>query len=151
MAIRTTINIRHDVYERLSLAANRLNRPRRDVLMAVVMMLMADVERFQRSFRTVRYQPDCPKESWRCYSIVLRPDENEYCVDLRKACKCSVSLIVAMAVETYLDRLMAKGESGMHNYARFSSYVILRTQVDGVICWHYYWGNPYNHHNSLSK
>ncbi|HNV45473.1 MAG TPA: hypothetical protein PLE73_02640 [Spirochaetota bacterium] len=141
--IKTTINIHVDTLGRVSAVAGALNMPRRDIIVALLMRIMKHNARFRRGFSTVTYQPDDPRGVWRCFSISFKKDENEFFVDLRKVCKRSVSYLVAIAVEEYLDDFVAEHINGMHNYAPFRHYVLRQEVIDDVICWHCYWGNPY--------
>jgi hypothetical protein len=139
--LRTTINMRHSVFFSLSVAASRLGKTRRDVVVILLMKLMRDIRRFQGDFTLVRYQAPDPHKRWHCFSISFRKDENEFFTDLRKLCKFSVSHLVAIAVELYLDELLRE-EGNMHNYAPYTHYAIGRRDEGDVTCWELYWGDP---------
>jgi hypothetical protein len=89
----------------------------------------------------VRYQERDPLRQWHRFSISFRKDENEFFTDLRKLGKLSVSYLVAIAVEQYLDELLRKGTK-IHNYVRFNHYAIGQRNDGGIICWELYWGEP---------
>jgi hypothetical protein len=102
---------------------------------------MRDIERLQGGFTLVRYQTRDNLKRWHCFSISLREDENEFFTDLRKLSKLSVSYLVAIAVERYLDELLKEGES-RHNYTIFTHYAVGQRTEAGIICWELYWGDP---------
>jgi hypothetical protein len=139
--LRTTINMRFDIFHKISLAASMLGKSRRQVVIKLLIRLMSDMERLQGGFMLVRYQERDPIKHWHCFSISFRRDENEFFTDLRKLGKFSVSRLVAIATELYLDELLREGGS-MHNYARFEHYSIGRRTEGGIICWEMYWGDP---------
>jgi hypothetical protein len=140
---RTTLNINVDIFSRISTAATKLGKPRREVIVLLLMRIMQNHSMPHRGFTTVKYQPDDDKDKWHPFQICIRPDENEFFMDLRKFCKYSVSYLVAIAVEKYLDQLVDDaGGTGIHNYVYYRNYVIYREVVDGVISWRLYWGYP---------
>ena len=71
----------------------------------------------------------------------MRADEYEYFLDLRKILKMSVSLIVAYAVEKFLDMLMKENNTDNN---RYRNYIIAREVIDNIICWKLIWGFPRN-------
>lgn len=138
----TTINIRLDILEKITDAAEKLNTSRRAIIVKLLLRSMNDIHKFHRGFTTVKYQPDEEKEKWHCFSIRFKPDEIEFWCDLRKIGKYSISYLVAIAVEKYLDEIIKKFVKVAYNYARHSNYVLYREVVEGVICWQCYWGLP---------
>jgi hypothetical protein len=143
--IATSINIRNEIFGTLSRAAVKLSISRRDIIVRLLMRIMRNIDKHQGGFTSVRYQPDGPGSGWHCFSIKLNPDENEFFSDLRKICKCSVSLLVAMAVEKYLNDMLEEKLKAIYNKSPFVNYIIHRELVDRVICWRIYWGVPENY------
>jgi hypothetical protein len=139
----TTINIHEDIYTRISAAAVKLDTSRRDIIIRLLMRMMKNNSTPRRGFTTVKYQPGDATGRWHPFHICYKNDENEFSVDLRKFSKYSVSFILAIAVEKYLDQLTGDAnEKGMYNYTGFSNYVIYREVVEGIISWRLYWGYP---------
>lgn len=68
-------------------------------------------------------------------------------IDLRKVCKRSVSLLVDIAIESYLSEVIegftGKDKCGMDNYP-YHHYVIIGETIENVVCWRIYWGFPEN-------
>jgi hypothetical protein len=140
--IATTINIHISTMTALSRAAIKLNVTRREIIVRLLMRVMRDCDDYRREFSTVRYQSDDRERRWHCFSIKFKNDENEFFTDLRKLCKCSISLLVAIAVKRYLKQMIVEIEKGVHKYAPFRYYLLQQVVVNGIICWQLYWGNP---------
>jgi hypothetical protein len=133
--------MRHKIFFKLSLASSRLGKTRREIVVMLLMKIMRDIEGFQGGFALVRYQERDPIKRWHCFSISFGKDENEFFTDLRKLTKFSVSYLVAIAVERYLDELFHDGEN-RHNYALFTHYAVGQRTEEGIVCWEFYWGDP---------
>ena len=89
--------------------------------------------------KPVSYQKRARREDWHRFHVRFREDDYEYCLDLRKLLKMSVSNILHYAVKKYLKKSLKKLRSD--NY-RFVNYVILKEIVQDVICWTFMWGYP---------
>jgi hypothetical protein len=138
----SSINMHQDTLARLSYAAVKLNTSRREVIVRLLMRVMRDIDAFRRGPGTVCYQPDDREGRWHCFAVKFKTDENEFFADLRKLCKCSVSFLVAIAVEKYLDDMLEENRKGIYDYTGFSGYQILKELSCGILCWRHYWGNP---------
>jgi hypothetical protein len=143
MILRTTLNIHVDVLSRIYNAALKLNKSNREIIILLFMRIMQKYSMQQGKFSTVKYQPDDDRNKWHKFHICFKADENEFFGDLRKFCKFSVSYLLAIAVEEYLDKLMDDAEKKIvDNYPYFNSYLIYREIVEGIISWRLYWGYP---------
>jgi hypothetical protein len=140
--IATSINMQNRIFDVISCAAVKRSTSKREIIVRLLMMVMRDVEKFRKDFIAVRYQPDDSLGRWYCFSIKFKPDESEFFSDLRKLCKCSVSLLVALAVEKYLDELMSSMVKKVINYPRFSGYRIICKIDSGTVTWKICWGTP---------
>jgi hypothetical protein len=140
--IATSINMHVKTYAVLERAAVKLHTSRREVVVRALMRIMSKVDTFQGWFTSVKYQPDDAGLKWRCFPIKLKPDEYEFFTDLRKVCKCSVSLLVAIALEKYLDEVLDESRDGVYNNTLFKNYLIRRMYISGVVCWMLCWGYP---------
>ncbi len=140
--LATTINMHIDIFNKISQVSEKLNKSKRDVVVMLLLRTMDDIHKLHRGFTTVKYQPDNDKDKWHCFAIRFRPDEIEYCCDLRKIGKYSLSYLVAIAVEKYIDELIEKVKNVVYNYTRYSNYVLYREVVEDIICWQCYWGFP---------
>ena len=143
--VKTTLNLHVEVLNRIGECADRLNRSRKEIIVMLLKRIMRDMDRYARSFRTVEYQEDAPKDMWRCYHVRFREDENEFFVDLRKFCKRSVSLLVAIALRDYCDELLGNAVTSCN----FCHYVFFHEKVEGIYSWRLYWGFPVHELNRL--
>ena len=109
---------------------------------------MRDSYRLVRGNSPVKYQKRNLTGDWHRFHIKLNDYEYEYCLDMRKFYKMSVSLIVAYAVSNYLDEIIIKLlDTNMRevtdNY-HYKNYILIQEIIDSTICWKIYWGIPYN-------
>lgn len=141
MKIKTTIHIRMDLLTRLADAAEASGSSMRCLLSALLREYMAGDHAKHSAFTRVRYQERRCKDQWRRMHLSLMCDEYEYCIDLRKVSKMSVSFLVAYAIEQFLDNLLGKYGKNMDSY-RYRNYAIMKMKIENVICWVIYWGIP---------
>ena len=140
--ISTTLNIHDDKLIKIDRLSREMKKKKRDVIVLLLMRAMSDNRVFRGRFRSVRYQPAAGKEKWNCFHVNFREDEYEYFIDLRKFFKCSVSYILALAVEEYMGEFLEKKDEPMNNYHRYKDYVMHCEKPEGVISWRLYWGFP---------
>ena len=96
--------------------------------------------------KMVQYQKRRNQDEWYTFHLQVREDDYEYFLDLRKLLKMSVSLILAYAVEKYLDKLTKKNSTDNN---RYRNYVVIKDVVDNIICWKFIWGFPPNIENFI--
>jgi hypothetical protein len=140
--ITTTINMSPVTRSAVADLARRLEVCQRDVVIALLMRLMRDVDRRLGGFTGVRCQPGLDEGEWHPFCICFKPDEYEFYTDLRKLCKLSVSYLVAIAAQEYMCELLGKNDKSIFNYIGFRNCALSTRQVEGIICWQYYWGKP---------
>ena len=148
MSIETTINTTKDIAEELLNASIKAGVSQSYIIVTLLKRAMGDSYRLTRSFSPVKYQKRNPLEIWHKLHIQLNEYEYEYCLDMRKLFKMSVSLIVSYAVKRYLKEILNKlfdtnKRKITDNYPP-NNYILIREVVDSVICWRIYWGLPYN-------
>ena len=148
--VATTLNIHVDILTKITHAALKLRKSRKEIIILLLKRMMKDQRVLGGGFSTVKYQEDDEKEYWRTFHIRFREDDNEFFVDLRKISKFSVSCLLAIAVKRYLGTLIEDLKNGnVDNYSSFKNYVLRRDVVDGIISWHFYWGYPEKHLKTL--
>jgi hypothetical protein len=141
LKIETTINIRKDLLARLAEAAGATGLSLKCLLSALLREYMDDGRARHSAFTRVRYQERRSGDQWRKLHLSMMCDEYEFCIDLRKVFKMSVSFLVACAIEQYLDDLLGKCGKDLDSY-RYQNYAIMKLKVKKVICWVIYWGIP---------
>lgn len=137
--INTSLNLSLTVLEIIATEAEKNNKSKRDIIVDLLKMMMFDKVPMPSRARAIRYQPDADKKKWHCFHLRLRADEYEYFTDLRKVYKCSISLLVTMAVEKFLN---PTSYMGVDNNTSITHYFFGKEVIEGVICWHICWGFP---------
>ena len=108
MHIETTININIDILDRLLQASSITGESKRNIISSLMRRLSEDYEKIAVPWKRIAYQKRDSKNKWKRLHVTLLPDEYEFFLDLRKACKLSVSRLVAYAVDKYLDEIVAE-------------------------------------------
>lgn len=139
--IDTTVHIDVELYEALSREAERLNVSRVRLISSLLGHMSRRQRDYARAWTRVKYQARREKGSWRRLHVGLRGDEYEFFMDLKKVFKMSVSFIIAVAIELYLDELSALMEKDNDSY-RYRNYAMTQLMVGDVTCWVFYWGIP---------
>ena len=105
-----------------------------------ILKMIMDKEPNNFSFnKPIKYQDSAPKKKWHKFHLLLKNDEYEYFIDLRKFFKMSVSAIVSFAVKKYYKVMMKLKKTD--NYP-FKNYIIQKRIINNVITWKIYWGYP---------
>lgn len=141
MKIKTTINMRKDLAEKITDAATSTRITVPAIISALLQNYAEKAARQEASWGRVRYQPRCHETEWKKLHYQPEQDEYEYSIDLRKVMKMSVSFLVAYAIEHFLDELLAIWGRKIDNY-RFRNYIMSQFYVNNVAYWIYYWGIP---------
>ncbi|MCP4131049.1 MAG: hypothetical protein GY754_08725 [bacterium] len=163
MIINTTINFRVSVLEKVNAAAETLDISRTRVIIMLLKKVMNEKNFSARMAIAVQYQRLAPvvdpdldpvsdidpdsepvEDSWHKFHISFQEDVYEFCIDLRKFRKMSVSAIVAYAVKEHLDSILGLPQENpleTDNH-RFKHYVISSSEMHGVVSWQLFWGLP---------
>jgi len=139
--METTLNLRPDISNMIAIAARRKGVSRSEIILTLLKKVMDDISDPGRMGRMVKYQERREKTEWVKFHLVLRVDEYEYLLDLKKLLKMSVSLMLAYAVEKFLDKLLKRNITDNN---RYRNYIIAREIIDNIICWKFIWGYPPN-------
>ncbi|MCP4138271.1 MAG: hypothetical protein GY754_45335 [bacterium] len=167
MIINTTINFKVSILEKVNAAAETLDISRTRVIIKLLKKVMNEKNFSPRMAIAVQYQrlvpavdpdfdpdsvtdsdidPDSEpvEDSWHKFHISFQEDVYEFCIDLRKFRKMSVSAIVAYAVANHLDSLLGLPQEDPipTDNNRFKHYVISSSEMHGVVSWQLFWGLP---------
>ncbi|MBN1498216.1 MAG: hypothetical protein JXA07_15695 [Spirochaetes bacterium] len=144
MIIETTINMRHSVFTRIDLASKRLNKPRTYIIRILLAKMMEEDKKLLHIWTPVEYQRGDVSDRWKTFHLTLRQDEYEYCLDLRKIFRMSLSAIVGYATDKFLDDLIIlfskQDDSSITDNYLYRNYIIAYRLIDGVHSWRIYWG-----------
>jgi hypothetical protein len=135
----TTLNVHTDILERIADAALIKGVNRKEIIVLLLNMIMDEIPRAVTMGRLVQYQKRRPRTEWRRVHVRFEVDEYEYFLDLRKLMKSSLSRVLAIAVERYIDTL-CKNKSVDNN--RHTNYLIINEEIDSISCWRLIWGYP---------
>jgi hypothetical protein len=142
MFIESTMYVHKSIQEMLEKGAETIGYTKTSIIKILLQRVMKDNHKLLKLYSRVKYQERDDKENWRRLHIVLNEYEYEYCLDMRKFFKMSVSLILAYAVRRYLDEILNELQSVIKdtdNYY-YKNYIIIKKTIDEVICWQVYWG-----------
>jgi len=136
--METTLNIDPGIMKKITLAAEAKKISRAELIIILLNNVMDNTNKPYFLGKMVKYQKRRSHNEWHRFHIDLRPDEYEFFLDLRKLLKMSVSLILAYAVEKYLQLILRKATD---NYLH-RNYLMIRESINGIKCWKLYWGYP---------
>ena len=139
ISMETTLNLRTDILKKIALAAQMKCISRSDMIVILIKQVMNDMSNPGRIGKMVQYQQRIRPDEWHTFHLQLREDDYEYFLDLRKLLKMSVSLILAYAVEKFLDKLLKSNDTDNN---RYRNYIVAMEIIDNIICWKLIWGFP---------
>jgi hypothetical protein len=144
MKIETTLNMHVNIKERIEFASKRLEKSRTYIIRIILGKMLEDNKKLKRLWSPVKYQKSDLPENWSVFHLTLRQDEYEYCMDLRKVFRMSLSAIVAYGVDKYLDKILKassknKYQNNTDNYL-YKNYIIGYELIDSIHTWRIYWG-----------
>jgi hypothetical protein len=141
MVTETTMNVSEETYQKL-VWASELLKIKRGILVSSLINYSSKMSKpGELATGLVKYQKRSVSCAWHQIHLRLRNDEHDFFMDLRKVWKLSVSLILAEAIEKYLEELIFKMIIKPDNY-RYRNYASSRFMICDVVCWVFYWGIP---------
>jgi hypothetical protein len=144
MLIETTLHVHKKVMNKLDEGIAKTGISRSSIIKLLFRRIMDNSKRMIKAYSRIKYQERDEKENWNQLHIVLNEYEYEYCLDMRKFYKMSVSLILAYAVTKYLNELvneLLNGNISIDNYL-YINYIFMMETVSGILCWKIFWGIP---------
>ncbi len=139
--METTLNLHNSILEKLARAASIKRISRSEMIILLLKNAMNEIPDPGRLGMMVRYQKKSRPEDWHRFHLRLRMDEYEFFLDLRKLLKMSVSLILAYAVNKFLNSIL---KNNITDNNRYKNYIIIKEYIDSIICWKFIWGYPRN-------
>ena len=122
--IETTVNIDYNSYSKLDESAKRNNLKLKDIIHVLFKLLLIERPLGMPNFQRVRYQERIEGRRWKIFHLLLLEGSYESCLDLRKLNKMSVSALLGIAIELYLDRAIEALTDSNDNYTE--NYIILK-------------------------
>ena len=142
--IETTIVIDKKLKEKLKLISQETGESMTSIINNMMKKIRNEHQSCWKFGKAVGYQGKKPKDQWSRLHLTLHSRDYEYFLDMRKLFKCSVSLLVAIGIDRYLDSYAENLEASksMTDNCPYQHYVITLEYVDNVTCWKIYWGLP---------
>ena len=106
MFIETTINLNTHALLLINTAARMSGKTRSNLIVLLMRRIMKDGRDLVRNNRIIQYQEELPKERWHRLHVSLYSSDYECFLDLRKFYKRSVSLLVSLAIDRYLNEII---------------------------------------------
>jgi len=148
MQVETTVNMDSWIKVRLCRASEATGRSRSWIVVTVMKRLAKQSGTLFRDTGCVRYQAGGERSAWRRTHLSLYGRDYDLFLDMKKLFRGSVSLLVAYAIERYLDTIVERVLNGEFNEDTdnypFQCYVITHETIDSAIVWKIYWGIPAN-------
>ena len=135
----TTLNIHADISRKIAGTMLSMGIRRSELVVLLLHRIMDETGHSVRMGRLVQYQKRRPKHEWRRIHVFVEADEYECFLDMRKLMKLSLSHILAIAVDKYLDEIVREKYSDNN---RYKNYIIINEEIDAIPCWRLIWGNP---------
>jgi len=109
-----------------------------EVVALLLRKIMKDGNYSARKFRAVKYQEIDPDKNWDTLTVYFEDVDYEFFTDMRKFFKESVSLLLAKAIDLFLDTILSEVEEILRNYAD-SDWDIRRDDVKTGAIWIISW------------
>lgn len=154
MKIQTTVNLDEMSKTKLLRAASFSGKTCSYLAILVLNRIAQIQKRPIIHKRSVEYQKGTGKKKWRRLHISMESRDYEQFLDMRKFFKKSVSLLLASAIDLYLDDILkcihesSENQKITDNY-RSPHYIFFMDEVNGALRWTIYWGLPTNYHEIL--
>lgn len=139
--IRTTINLKIEVYQKLKTAAECKGVAIEDLIMVVMKFFSKKLRRMLLVGHAVQYQERDAEVLWEKVHVNWFREEYEFLIDLRKVHKMSVSRLITEAVEKYLDEIWLLYDTIEDNYF-LNHYAIAKFDKQNVLGYIVFWGRP---------
>jgi hypothetical protein len=145
MSSPTSIIMNSDIYDKINSASGLTGKSRSFLIIKSLKKLMSNSITNINPGKLVEYQKNDPDMASRCFHITFSADEYNYFNDMRRFSRKSVSLLVAIAIRKYLQRIIIEilnnNKKTTDNYFP-KNYIFLSEVVDDVLSFRIYWGYP---------
>lgn len=138
--LNTTINIRTDLLDRIEHAEIEYAVKRNFLIMKSVNALYPKLKRDYFINSLTRYQPK--NRSYSIKHIRWSKIENEGLRNLKDTYKLSVSFIIGIALELFLDQVIRELCNETDDSYPLKEFTFLRSKQDGIDIFIFCWGKP---------
>ncbi len=154
MYIDTTYVMCEDVIALLDEAEETTKKPREELLVIAMRMMLKDYEVYLRMDGRIEYQKRVDEETGekiKKHRVKMKPTirEYDYYQDMRKLFRRSISLVMAIAVRTYLativEAIVSKtADTVLADTYPFENYAIFWKRLGHAPTFRIWWGLPEN-------
>lgn len=140
--IHTTVNLSFKNTELLDKNACRLGMTRSRLVVLLMRKMVVQWRSLKRNFTSVKYQKNACGEKWKVAHVFFEVKDYEMFIDMRKFFKWSVSALVAMAINMYLDEIASGGKENLKQHFDNNKVIDYKCTAQlnkNTICWHIYW------------
>ncbi len=152
MNINTTYVMCDEVIALLTEAEEKTKWPREKLLLLAMRKMMKDYEVYERADGRIEYQKRFDEKSGhrinkqRVKMRVHSFDYNYY-QDMRRIFRRSISLVMAIAVRTYLETIVEAilsktNDTVLADTYPFQNYAIMGKCIENIPTWRIWWGVP---------
>lgn len=138
MKFQTSFYIHKNMFDRLLAASHRTGESMCDLISQMMFRYAKDHKARRIAAGTVKYQDRDVKENWKVFRVALDEDDYELFTDMRKVLKRSVSFIIALAIEKYLDAIVSALLKHLDCYSRLF-YSAAGRDFEDHVKWIYKW------------
>ena len=138
MKFQTSFYMSERVFDKLQAASHRTGESICDLISQMMYRYAKDHKARRIAVGTVKYQDRDVNENWKVFRVALDEDDYELYTDMRKVLKRSVSFIIALAVEKYLEAIVNALLEYLDCYSRLFYAAKGKDSEDHVI-WIYKW------------
>jgi hypothetical protein len=136
--IRTTVNMTREVYEMIC-SVSRKSGMSKTTVIKILLRKISTKEKRVKMWKRIEYQKRNSSQEWQTFHLSIEEAEYEYYLDLRKLLKKSLSLIIFIAANEFIEIV---NTTLSDNYP-FFNYIITSSETTfGIQKWSVYWGIP---------
>ncbi len=152
MNIYTTYVMRDEVIALLEEAEEKTKLPKEELLVQAMRKMMKDYETYERTDGRIEYQKRFDEDTGehiKKQRVKLKVNlcDYNYYQDMRRIFRRSISLVMAIAVYTYLAEIVEKIlnkeiEALLADTYPFQNYAIMGKCIENIPTWRIWWGVP---------
>ncbi len=109
-----------------------------EVVTLLLRKILKDGNFNARKFSAVKYQDVDPDKNWDNLTVYYNEVDYEFFTDMRKFFKESVSLLLAKAIDLFLDTILSESDEILHNYV-YSDWDIHKINTPTEVIWSIFW------------
>lgn len=139
--IYTTIYLQDSLCNRLNGISRATGMPVTSLIIILLKKNSIHNAELGRAWIRIRYQPRQKERKCTRIHIRLSPAEYEFILDLRRVHKRSVSFLISLSADKYLNDILNRNSRTDDNN-RINAYTFSKIFIDGATCWMHIWGAP---------